>query len=429
MVRVSGAAAGAIRDALAGPLKPRRATLKGLRHPETGEVIDRGLALWFPGPASYTGEDVLELHVHGGRAVLDDLFTVLGRFPRTRMAEPGEYSRRAFLNGRLDLTAAEGIADLVAAETSAQRRQALRQAGGALAELYDGWRTHLLHLLAHMEAWLDFPDEEIPDDTVQEIEAGIADLEAEIGRHLADARRGERLRDGVAVAIVGPPNAGKSSLLNALAVRDVAIVSDIPGTTRDALEVHLDLGGWPVVLIDTAGLRESGDAIEQEGVRRARARAAAADIVLALRAVNQPADAWRLADQAGSDVGSDARLIRVLTKTDLSMAGEIRDVPSSAIRLSVRTGDGMAALLERLTKAAAELIEAGGRSLPTRMRHRDNLAACRAALGAARAGDWSAPELIGEDLRQAMQALGRLTGRVDVEDLLDVIFRDFCIGK
>ncbi len=292
------------------PPAPRRASLRGLHDPATGEPIDQALVLWFPGPASFTGEDAAELHSHGGRAVAEAIGAALGKLPGFRHAEPGEFSRRAFQNGKLDLTEAEAIADLAAAETEAQRRQALAQAGGALSGLYDGWRAELIRLRAHLEADIEFPDEDIGDPVAQ-LSGQIAALYATIAEHLADARRGERLRDGLTIAVVGAPNAGKSSLVNALAQRDIAIVSSEAGTTRDAIEVHLDLGGYPVILIDTAGLRETAGLVEGEGIRRARARAEAADLVLALFAADAKPDAETLALL-------DERTVVVRSKADLT---------------------------------------------------------------------------------------------------------------
>ncbi|HVC53288.1 MAG TPA: tRNA uridine-5-carboxymethylaminomethyl(34) synthesis GTPase MnmE, partial [Stellaceae bacterium] len=280
IIRLSGPQS---RDAvmcLAGVLPPPRTARRvRLRDPETGDGLDDGLALWFPAPRSVTGEDVAEFHVHGGRAVVDGVMRALRRLG-LRVAEPGEFTRRAFLNGKLDLTQVEAIADLAAAETEAQRRQALRQLDGALGALYRGWGDRLLRLLAHLEAAIDFPDEELPPGIEMEIATASAALAGEIAIHLADTHRGERLRDGIAVAIIGPPNAGKSSLLNILCKREVAITSPVAGTTRDVIEVAVDLGGYPVVLADTAGLREAADEVEQEGLRRALARAEAAELRL-----------------------------------------------------------------------------------------------------------------------------------------------------
>ncbi|HTC18916.1 MAG TPA: tRNA uridine-5-carboxymethylaminomethyl(34) synthesis GTPase MnmE, partial [Stellaceae bacterium] len=277
VLRLSGPGASGALRALGGKLpKPRRAAVLSFADPASGEAIDRGIALFFPAPASHTGEDMAELHLHGGRAVAAALLDALGKMPGLRLAEPGEFTRRAFLNGKLDLTEAEGVADLIAAETAAQRRQALRQASGATAKIYEDWRQRLLKAQARLEAEIDFPEEGLPEDLRRQAADGIARLAAEIGAALEDGRGGEMLRAGFEVAILGPPNAGKSSLMNALARREVAITAASAGTTRDVIEVALDLGGYPVILADTAGLRQAADEIEEEGVRRARARAGSA---------------------------------------------------------------------------------------------------------------------------------------------------------
>jgi tRNA modification GTPase len=425
VLRVSGPAAGTALEALAGQRPaPRRATRARFRDPRTGEAIDDGLMLLFPEPNSFTGEAVAELQVHGGRAVVAALLAALGALPGLRLAEPGEFTRRAFENGKLDLTAAEGLADLVAAETAAQRRQALRQLEGELGRLYEGWRGRLLRSLAQLEAEIDFPEEGLPQDLRQRVATEAATLRAEMARHLADGGRGERLREGVAVAIIGPPNAGKSSLMNALARRDVAITSASAGTTRDVIEVALDLGGYPVLLADTAGLREAADEVEAEGVRRARARAAAADLRLVLLDVTQPA--------AAALTGLiDADAIVIANKIDLApgaAAGWADALGAGrALRLSVRTGVGMEALLERLEAEVARRFAPGAAPLVTRARHRRALEDCVAALD--RFAGAGLPELAAEDLRAATRALGRITGRVDVEDMLDIVFREFCIGK
>ncbi|MEO3434911.1 tRNA uridine-5-carboxymethylaminomethyl(34) synthesis GTPase MnmE [Inquilinus sp. CAU 1745] len=419
IIRVSGPDAGVALDGLVAGRRPRPrvATLGALRHPRTGELLDKALTLWFPAPGSFTGEDAAELHLHGGRAVVDGVLEALSSFPRLRVAEPGEFTRRAFANGKMDLTEAEGLADLIDAETQAQRRQALDQMGGALGRLYEGWRRGLIRVLAHLEADLDFPDEDLPEDVADQVRPKIVELLSAIEAHLADNRRGERLRSGVQIAIVGPPNAGKSSLLNVLAQRDVAIVSEVAGTTRDVIEVHLDLGGYPVILADTAGLRETSDAIEDEGVRRALHRAEAADLKLIL------VDARESLPRSIGDLAGDGAII-VFNKTDL--LPDYEAPLSGALAVSVRTGDGLPELLALLEKKVAAAI--GGPDIAlTRARHREALEDCRSHL--ARALEAALPELSAEDVRLATRALGRITGKVDVEDLLDVIFRDFCIGK
>jgi len=423
VLRLSGTAADAALSALSdAPLPPpRRAARVRLRDPQTGTPLDDGLALRFPGPASYTGEDVVELHIHGGSAVVAAVFEALSRLPDLRMAEPGEFTRRAVLAGKMDLTAAEGLIDLIDAETEAQRKQALRQADGALGALYDDWRGRLIPALAHLEAAIDFPDEDLPENLAAKIEPVLAALRAEMTAHLDDSRRGERLRQGVQIAIVGPPNAGKSSLLNTLAQRDAAIVSATAGTTRDVIEVRLDLGGFPVLAADTAGLREARDEIEAEGIRRARHWAGAADLKIAVFAVDDPAAARDAADVV------DLETIVVLNKVDL---GEPDWTPPPAIGhfpVSVATGQGLDALISGVTEAVAARIDVGAAPLMTRARHRAAVTECAEALDRAVAAPL--PELAAEDLRLAVRALGRITGAVDVEDLLDVIFRDFCIGK
>jgi tRNA modification GTPase len=428
VIRISGPrtleALRALGVAAPPPQRLRRALF---RDAESNEPIDQGLVAVFPGPHSYTGETLAELHVHGSQAGLAALYGVLGRQPGLRVAKPGEFTRRAFENGKLDLTEAEAVADLVAAETAAQRRQALRQLSGELGQLYEGWREHLLRALAHLEAAIDFPDEGLPTTVLDGVMATVQQLGREIGGHLADNRRGERLRDGLSIAILGPPNAGKSSLLNALARRDAAITSATAGTTRDVIEVHLDLGGYPAILADTAGLRESGDAIEAEGVRRARARAAEADLKLMVLDATRPEEA-----SAAVRALVDADTLVVANKIDLAAtasAGAWTDRlgATPALRISVQTGAGLEALLARLTEELARRFGTTEAPLITRARHRAALDECLAALGRYDAA--ALPELAAEDLRLAARALGRITGRVDVEDLLDIIFRDFCIGK
>ncbi len=433
VLRVSGPEAGAALEALAGRLPPeRQAVLARLSDPRSGAAIDRGLVLWLPGPHSFTGEDTAELHLHGGRAVIAAALEALAARPGLRPAEAGEFTRRAFDNGKLDLSEVEGLADLIAAETEAQRRQALRQMEGALSRRTEDWRTGLIAALAHAEAAIDFPDEELPQDLQSRLTHKILGVWRELAQYLDDRHRGERLRDGLYVAIIGPPNAGKSTLLNALARRPVAIVSETAGTTRDVIEVHLDLGGYPVTLADTAGLREAepdGDTegqagVEAEGIRRAHARAAAADLKLAV---------FDLRDAAALDPVTlalvDADTLVVLNKCDLVSNPEPIDAGGMpGLPISAKTGAGMAELLARLEAEVEARLGGGGASAAvTRVRHRRALEDCAAALERAAAA--CAPELVAEDLRLALRALGRITGRVDVEDVLDAIFRDFCIGK
>ena len=428
VIRISGAKAAKALDRM-DVQKPadRTMTRAVFRDPATQDVLDDGLVVWFPGPHSFTGDDVAELHVHGGRAVVDGLLTALNSIGGLRPAEPGEFTRRAFDAGKLDLTQAEALADLVDAETRAQARQALRQMGGALKTRYDDWRDRLIRALAHLEAVIDFPDEDLPEETANALWQEVATLDQHIAAHLADNRRGERLRSGVDVAIIGAPNAGKSSLLNLLAKRDAAIVSETAGTTRDVIEVHLDLDGYPVVVADTAGLRETTNAVEDEGVRRAEKKAGDADVIIALF----DGSLYPERDAATQAMIGPNTLV-VMNKSDLldRAREQERDMEHewrTTHFISVKTGFGIDMLISTLTKRIADLCDAGVDAPITRARHRSALEDCRAALSRAKEADLS--ELAAEDLRLATRALGRLTGAVDVEDLLDVVFADFCIGK
>jgi len=421
--RVSGPDAGLVLDRMAAPRpKPRSAALRLLRHPQTGALIDQTLVLWFPAPNSETGEDVAELQVHGGRAVMQSLLGALATFPNVRLAEPGEFARRAFENGKIDLTQAEAIADLVDAETEAQAAQALRQAGGALVRLYESWRERLIEAQALTEAAIDFSDEgDVATSASEKARGLVAALTGDVRRHLDDGHRGEILRDGYQVVIAGPPNAGKSSLLNAIARRDVAIVSEEAGTTRDVIEVKLDLGGLPVVLTDTAGIREAEGKVEQEGIRRTLARAKGADLVLWMADVRQAA--------AGAPPETGAKVLRVHNKMDLLPAGAQAPKPAGGLPLSLRTGEGLAEVMAALEARARTRIGQSEAPVITQARHRQQVEACAEALEAFLAGDSGQVELRAEDLRQAATALGRIVGRVDVEDVLDQIFSRFCIGK
>ena len=419
VLRLSGPDSARMLAALGGGLPaPRMASLRRLRD-GAGETLDRALVLWFPGPASYTGEDSAEFHLHGGRAVVaavSEALVALGARP----AEPGEFTRRAFLTGRLDLTEAEGIADLIAAETDAQRRQAMRQAEGALSDLVASWSERLIRLLAHQEAAIEFAEDGLPSDLEDEVRAGCAALRGEIAAHLAQGERGERLREGLAIAILGAPNVGKSSILNALVGREAAIVSARAGTTRDVVEVRLDLAGVPATLADTAGLRDSPDEIEAEGIRRARLRAGEADLIIAVFAADRAPDAETLALLDGE------RVLVVANKADLAAPpATIGD--RAALPVSARTGEGIAELRARLDAIARDLAGPGQDQALTRPRHRAALAEAAAWLERAEAAQL--PEITAEALRAALAALERLVGRVDVEQILDIVFYDFCIGK
>jgi tRNA modification GTPase len=400
--------------------EPRRASLRSIKGGD-GAIIDRGLVLFFPGPASFTGEDVAELHLHGGRAVVAAVLAALSELPGFRPAEAGEFTRRAFANGSMDLTQVEGLADLVQAETEAQRRQALRQADGALGRLYDGWRERLIRARALIEAELDFPDEDdVPGAMGEQAWGDVSALRQEMVNHISD-RRGERLRDGVEIVVMGPVNAGKSSLVNAIARRDVAIVTAEPGTTRDLIEVRLDLAGYPVTMVDTAGLRSAEGAVEREGIRRAEARGRSADLVLWLT------DVSGIADEPPPPAGA----IRVGTKMDLidSEAERSRRTAAFDAAVSSVSGEGVSDLLTMIAERVGTFLAPAESLQMTRSRHRAALTAAVEAIDEALREDGRAIELRAEDLRRAGDSLGRITGRIDVEDLLDVIFRDFCIGK
>jgi tRNA modification GTPase len=420
VLRVSGPAAAAVAQRLTGRVPaPRRASLATLLEPQSRAVIDQALLLYFPAPESFTGEDVLEIQHHGGLAVARLVADALNGMPELRPAEPGEFTRRAFLNGKLDLTQAEGLADLIEASTAAQARAALRQMAGVQGQLYAAWREEVLGALALLEAEIDFAaEEEVPEALWQDVEPRLAATAAAIGRHLADGAKGERLRAGLVVAVTGAPNVGKSSLVNALAGRDVAIVTAVPGTTRDVIEVALDLEGLPVMLLDTAGIRETDDPIEREGVARAVARAETADIRLLLvdapSAIEPP--------RAGSD-----RTITVLSKADLWPSVRL---PDGCLAVSATTGAGLDTLLATLLWTARDLLPGEDAVLVTRSRHRAALMDAEAALTRALMLGGSADlGLLAEELRLAARAIGRVTGAFGVEDILDRVFATFCIGK
>ncbi|MBT4040744.1 MAG: tRNA uridine-5-carboxymethylaminomethyl(34) synthesis GTPase MnmE [Rhodospirillales bacterium] len=430
VIRVSGDQAGAALRALTVPDLPkaRFVSRQQLHRPDaasgdTSDALDDALVIWMPGPATFTGEDCAEFHVHGGRAVVAAVLAALGTVPGLRLAHPGEFSRRAYENGKLDLSEAEGLADLIAAETEAQRRQAMRQLDGSLGQQCLSWQGQLKSALAHMEATIDFSDEELPDSLDGGARDQIAGVLDQVRQSLDDANRGERLRHGLRVAIVGPPNAGKSSLLNRLAGREAAIVSEHAGTTRDVIEVHLEMGGYSVALSDTAGLRDSDDSIEQEGVRRAESQAEEADF----RIVVLDGGDWPHVDPLATK-WLDQDAIGVVNKTDL--LDRDADLQLNGLVLtgiSVQSGEGVEGLIDQLEdKIAARWGQAEG-AIITRARHREALTECaehlQRTLGAAGSELWA------EDLRLSMRALGRVVGQVGVEDVLDVIFSEFCIGK
>ncbi|MCY6383174.1 tRNA uridine-5-carboxymethylaminomethyl(34) synthesis GTPase MnmE [Hoeflea prorocentri] len=420
VIRLSGPSVRFGLETMIGDVpEARHATLKSLYSADKRE-LDRGLVLYFPGPNSFTGEDCAELQVHGGRAVVQAVLECLSGLDGFRSAEPGEFTRRAFDNGKMDLTEVEGLADLIAAETEMQRRLALEQSSGSLSDLYDGWRQRLVRARAMIEADFDFADEEdIPGSVTETIWPELRQLLGEIDRHLLSAKAGEIIRDGYRVVILGAPNAGKSSLMNALAKRDIAIVSDEKGTTRDLLEVHLDLDGYPVILQDTAGLRDGAGAVEREGMRRAMDAARRADLILLLDDLSGRAGAAPVTD------GDVARL-RVGTKADLAAHIDRDDLDCL---VSVKQDDGLSSLLSLLHSHVHEAAGQATGTLPNRQRHKEYLRTCREALEEALENDSDPLELRAEALRRAGNALGRLTGRIDVEDLLDLIFGEFCVGK
>ncbi len=414
VIRVSGPQTRTALETLAGMVPPARMMqLRILRDPLDANPLDQALIVFFPGPASFTGEDVAELHIHGGLAVRQAVLAALSQITGCRPAEAGEFTRRAFLNGRMDLSEVEGLADLIDAETEIQRRQALRQLEGGLGAQAERWREEAIACQALLEAALDFADEgDIVENVETEALGNALTLLHQIESHLKDARSGERLREGFHVVLAGPPNAGKSTLLNALARRDVAIVSPIAGTTRDVIEVRCDLDGLPVTIVDTAGLREAGDVIEEEGMARARGRMAQADLVLWLDPADDPAP---LPDDLGPH-------LHVVTKIDRA------DVPVGRgdIAIAALSGEGMDELLARLREAAESLFGEGD-ALITRERHRVALTkACEALQRGCRQSE---TELFAEDMRLAARAIGSISGRVDVEDVLDQLFSSFCIGK
>ncbi len=421
VIRLSGPASAQALRSLCGRLPvQRRASLQTIRN-RNGEKLDEGIVLFFPAPNSFSGEDCAELQIHGGRATVKAVLAALDSMEGLRAAEAGEFSRRAFLNGRMDLVEVEGLADLISAETEMQRRLAAEQASGGLSRLYDSWAKRLTHARAMIEAELDFADEDdVPGSVASQVWHDMQTLDQEILNHLAEARAGEIVRDGLKVVIVGPPNAGKSSLLNYLAKRDVAIVTDVPGTTRDVLHVDLDLAGFAVRLYDTAGLRETDDIVEQEGIRRTQLSMAQAHLLLLLSA-GEKSD-WKAFTQ--DYVGP---VIRVQTKADARDASWPK--PDADVIISVRTGEGIPELLYLLSRHLPDLNTGSALALPTRQRHALNLTTAREHVQLALSAPASGLDIQAEYLRLAGQALGRVTGRVDVENLLDVIFSEFCIGK
>jgi tRNA modification GTPase len=419
VLRISGPGCPETLQALAsgGEFPDRRAVLRTLRHPHTHEPLDRALITRFQAPRSFTGEEMAEVSVTGGRAVTSAVVRALALIPGLRPAEPGEFAWRAFVNGKIDLSEVEGLADLVEAETEAQRRQAQRIAGGALSRECEAIRASLLDAMAAVETQIDFTDvEDASDFTLESVRRAARAALERIDRGLATADKAQRLREGFTVVIAGPPNVGKSTLMNALAGRDVAITSPIPGTTRDLIEVFLDLRGYPVILVDTAGIRESEDPIEQEGVARARRRAESADLTL-----------W-LHDGDGSETPSlKSPPLAVRTKADLG--GNDTIAGTGELAISARTGAGIDRLLDVIAELAEERMSSGEPALLTLERHRRGFEEARRALSFALEPEATEPELIAEDLRRAAFAMDRIVGRIGVEDVLGEIFARLCVGK
>lgn len=423
VIRLSGPQTRFVVETIAGGIvKPRVAVLRRFRAPGRA-VLDTGLVVFFPGPASFTGEDVAEFHVHGGRAVVAKMLETIVGFDRVRHAEPGEFTRRAFLNGKVDLVETEALADLVNAETEAQRRFAVQNAEGAQSELYLGWRRRLIHARAMIEAEIDFADEDdVPGSVSETVWFDVKTMIGEIDRHIAGFRAAEIIRDGFEVVILGAPNAGKSSLFNALARRDAAIVTDEPGTTRDLLEVTLDLQGLRVRLTDTAGLRDAPGKVEAIGIEKARAKAHGADLLLLLRDVTDPREIGQLPTVAPT--------LRVGTKLDLLEDRAASDATEDYdLVISVKNGRGVEELLGEIGRRGAEAAGRVGDVLPSRLRHVELLGAANSHLVRATDGQTVGQELRAEELRLAADRLGRIVGAIDVEDMLDVIFSQFCIGK
>jgi tRNA modification GTPase len=400
-------------------IKPRVAVLRELVDPNTKHTIDQAIVIYFPAPNSFTGEDIVELHIHGSRAIINILIKLLSEFNNFRLANPGEFAKRAFLNGKMDLTASEGLADLIEAETSMQQQQAIRQMQGDLGNAYEEWKNRLIRILALLEAYIDFPDEDIPDDVLVEVNNLISELKYKINNHLNDNHKGEIIRRGIYVTILGAPNVGKSSLLNYLAKRDVAIVSNIAGTTRDVLEVNLDLNGYPVTIVDTAGIRESEDVIEKEGIKRALMRAEDADIKILMFAADQPQNL----DQTINKIIDDETII-ILNKID---AIEHVSIKEDLLQISIEENIGLDKFLKLLLEKIEQKFSPATDPVITRQRHRVHLNKCLEAL------EYFSMEkdleLACEDIRIAARQLGHITGHINVETILDEIFRNFCIGK
>lgn len=416
VLRISGADALSVARIFGAPaLTPRLATLARVTHPATLEMIDHALWLYFEAPHSFTGEHVVEIHLHGSRAVRDAMLAALSEISGLRMAEAGEFARRAYANGKMDLTALEGLSDLLAAETSAQLTQATRQMRGSHATIFNTMRADVLRNLALLEAYIDFPDEEIPEEVLGAVANAVTALRGNIGTLLSKPPIGERIREGIDIVLTGAPNAGKSSLLNALAGRDIAIVHESAGTTRDMVEVQLQLGGYPVTLVDTAGLRDAEHAVEAEGIKRAIKRAEQAECVVAIHDITNP---------ESINIKNDDRVIHVFTKADL-LPPNMR--PQHSLMISTKTGENMEVFIRTLTERVGTLMAHHESPVITRARHRRHLETAHQALSRF---DLDSPlEIACEELRHCAAHIGNITGKIAVDDVFDVIFKEFCIGK
>ena len=405
-------------------IKPRYAYFVKLKDIAGQQILDKCLLLYFKAPNSFTGEDIIELHTHGSRAVISAVLNNLSRIPCFRMAEPGEFSKRAFYNQKMDLTEAEGLADLIDAETEAQQKYALRQMEGNLKNLYEDWREKLVNIMAHLEAYIDFPDEEIPENIVSEMNNTVFKLKNEIKEHLSSDNIGERLREGFRVVIVGRPNAGKSSLLNAIAKRDVVIVSDIAGTTRDAIDVHLDLNGYPVIITDTAGIRETEEAIERQGVEIAYRKIEDADLLLCLYDASQ--DTVQVFEKIEKTFKN--KMIYIANKSDNLTKEQCSEIKKQGITLiSVKQQQGIDIVLNKISAVINDKFTSNSNLLITRARYREALNEALQSLDLFNLN--KEIELSAEDIRLAAREIGKITGRIEVDEILDKIFGSFCIGK
>ena len=404
-------------------IKPRYAYFVSLKNNE-GNTLDKCLILYFKAPNSFTGEDIVEIQTHGSKAVISGVLSTLAQIEGFRMAEPGEFSKRAFYNGKMDLTEAEGLADLIDAETSEQQKYAMRQMEGGLKKLYDDWREQLLKILAHLEAFIDFPDEDIPNNVMSEMKNNVFKLENSVYEHLKSDNIGERLREGFRVVIVGPPNAGKSSLLNAIANREAVIVSDIAGTTRDAIDIHLDIKGYPVMFTDTAGLREANEEIEKKGIEIAYSKIKSADFIICLFDASK--DGVQIFDNIRKSFKNNTFL--VANKCDKLTSEQCSILEKQGcILISAKQKEGISQILDRIYEFICERFTSNSNLLITRSRYREALQEVMENLQ--HFSFDKEIELTAEDIRLAARALGKITGRIEVNEILDKIFGDFCIGK